>query len=150
MRAVAAAFLLVLALLSCTRGEDGVAPLSPATDAGATCPAFILDRHDGACVDSFGFAARTYRVACVEVPAVLVDVAVDARWGRRPVHAIAAVPSAQALAVVAEDERCGTFSLAVASDISTETRTAIVDEVERAAMLPPDLERSGPDGGLEG
>jgi hypothetical protein len=137
--------LLAFAMLTCTRSDDGVTPTSPATEATATCPTFVLDRHDGACVDTFGFDARTYRVACVEVPSVLLDVAVDARWGRRPVHAIVAVPSVQGLAVVADDEDgCGAFALAVASDVSAETQAAIVDEVERAAALPADLERPDP------
>ena len=138
--------LLALAMLSCTRSDDGITPTSPATEVATTCPTFVLDRHDGGCVDTFVFDARTYRVACVEVPSVLLDVAVDARWGRRPVHAIVAVPSVQGLAVVADDEEgCGAFALAVASDVSAETRAAIVDEVERAAELPADPERSDPE-----
>jgi hypothetical protein len=137
-RAISVALTLLAA--SCTGAATETGSPQPSSP-GANCPAFVLERHEGRCVDRFELAGYTYRVECVAVPELLIDVPLDARWGRRTVHAIAAVPFAHAAAVTAGDERCGTFALALRMDLSAETRAAIVDEVEDAASLPPDLEK---------
>lgn len=111
--------------------------VSPTLD----CPTFVLDRNDGRCLDTLELEGVTYRVMCVAVPPFMLDVAVPARWGGSAVRAIVAVPTAHAVAVTADDERCGTFALAVASGVGLETRDLIVDEIRAAAELPPDLEK---------
>ena len=133
---------IAIGLVACTGSpENPSGSPRPSSPAAADCPAFVLERHDGRCVDEFSVAGHPYRVRCVAVPEVLIDVPLDARWGRRTVHAIAAVPSAHAAAVTAGDERCGTYALALRTDLSIDTREAIVEEVEDAASLPPDLEK---------
>jgi hypothetical protein len=122
-------------------GTDPSDPGRPTSPAVAACPAFVLERHGGRCVDELQIAESSYRVRCIAVPEVLIDVPLDARWGRRTVHAVAAVPSAHAVAVTAGDERCGTYALALRTDLSAATQDAIIEEVEDAASLPPDLQK---------
>jgi hypothetical protein len=122
-------------------GTDPSDPERPTSPAGADCPAFVLERHGGRCVDALRVAESSYRVRCIAVPEVLIDVPLVARWGRRTVHAIAAVPSAHAVAVTAGDERCGTHALALRTDLSVGTQDAIIEEVEAAGSLPPALEK---------
>lgn len=135
--AVGLAVLSAVVAASCTRAEPA-ASAPPSVSAETECPSFVLERYDGRCVDELNLAANTYRVACVPVPDVLIDVRLDARWGRRPVRAIAAVPAVHAVAVTADGGRCGAYALALRTDLSDETRQAILREVERAASLPLD------------
>lgn len=130
-----------LAASSCT-GEPAPPPVGTSVSAPGSmsaCLAFVLDRNGGACVDTLELDGSTYRVRCVAVPEVLLDVAVPARWGRSAVRTIAAVPASQALAVTGTGDRCGSHPLALRTDLSEDTAAAIVEEVEQAASLPPDL-----------
>jgi hypothetical protein len=139
-RAIAGAIFCVVALSACTGEADESSTRTPATDVSTSpCPTFVLARNDGTCVDTFRFGSATYRVACIEVPELLLDVPVEARWGRGAVRAIAAVPTAHAVAVTADDATCGEFALAVRADLPGATVDAIAGEMERAASLPPDL-----------
>lgn len=142
MRRSSIGLTLVLALASACTGGGGPAETPHATSpsSDATCPAFVLDRNGGECVDTFDLSGEAYRVTCQEVPEMLLDVAVDARWGHGPVRAIAAVPSVQAVAVSADDDECGAFALAVRDDLPQDTKASIAHEVEAAASLPPDLD----------
>ncbi len=143
-RVLAIASVIGVLATSCT-ADDGppAATTSPATAATSSgCPQFVLDRNDGVCVDTFELGGATYRVACVAVPEVLLDVPLDARWGGGAVRAIAAVPVAHAAAVTADDDqRCGAFAVGLRKDLPGDVAEAIVDELERAASLPPDLEK---------
>ena len=131
----------VLVAVSCTTGEpSSTPPTSSSTPLGGTCPAFVLERNGGACVDTLHLDGSTYRVACVAVPEVLLDITLPVRWGRSPVRAITAVPVLHAVAVTGTGDGCGDHALALRTDLSGETASAIVEEVEAAASLPPDLE----------
>jgi hypothetical protein len=142
-RSVAISLVIGVVAAACTRDGGPSSPTSATSVASPTgCPAFVLDRNDGACADTFEFDGATYRVACVAVPDILLDVPLDARWGGGAVRAIAAVPAAHAAAVAADDEqRCGTFAVGFREDLPDAVAEAIVDELERAASLPPDLEK---------
>jgi hypothetical protein len=131
----------VLAASSCT-GEPAPPPVgTSAPGSTAACLPFVLDRNGGTCVDTLELDGSTYRVQCVAVPEVLLDVPVPARWGRSAVRTIAAVPATQALAVTGTGDRCGSHPLALRTDLSEDTAAAIIEEVERGASLPPDLEK---------
>lgn len=119
--------------------SNGAAPVNPSPGVSPSCPGFVLDRNDGKCVDRVELDGRTYVVGCTTVPDILIDVPLPARWGRAAVRAIAAVPSVWAVAVRAEDASCGAYTLAMRDDLSRATRDGIVEELERAADLPPDL-----------
>lgn len=131
----------------CTAPPSGDPTPSAGSSAGAVSPTlddcltFVLDRNHGRCVDTLELEGATYQVMCVAVPPFMLDAAVPARWGRSAVRAIAAVPTAHAVAVTADDEECGTFALAVGTGVELETRDLIVEEMQAAADLPPDLER---------
>ena len=114
------------------------APPASGPSSASSCPSFVLDRSGGECLDTFELGGELYRVACAPVPEILLDVPVGARWGRAAVRAVAAVPSAHAVA--ADDPECGDFALALRDDLPDEVAADIVHEVERAASLPPDLE----------
>ena len=136
--------LMVAAVVVASCTGDAPSPPSPAPSADpstAGCPSFVLERNGGACVDTFDLEGATYRVDCVPVPELLLDVTVPVRWGRAAVRAIAAVPAAHAVAVTGSGDACGTHALALRTDLPPETASAIVEEVERAASLPPDLEK---------
>jgi hypothetical protein len=128
----------------CTGGGEAADTPShsgPGSSSTNACPAFVLERHGGNCVDTFELGGHVYRVACAPVPEILLDVPLGARWGRAVVRAVAAVPPAHAVAVTANDGGCGDFALALRNDLPEEVAAAIVHEVERAASLPPDLEK---------
>lgn len=118
---------------------DGTTPGTPSAAVSPSCPDFVLDRNDGECIDRIELEGRTFVVGCTSVPEVLIDVPLPARWGRAAVRAIAAVPSEWAVAVRADDGSCGAYALAMRDDLSPGTRDGIVDELERAGDLPPDL-----------
>ena len=132
----------VVVAASCT--GDAPAPPSPAPSSvptAAGCPSFVLERNDGECLDTFDLDDATYRVACVAVPELLLDVTVPVRWGGAAVRAIAAVPATHAVAVTGSGDGCGAHALALRTGLPPELATAIVEEVERAGSLPPDLEK---------
>jgi hypothetical protein len=143
-RVLAVAAVIGVLATACTGDDEPpAAPTSAASVAtSSACPRFVLDRNDGVCADTFELAGATYRVACVSVPEVLLDVPLDARWGGGAVRAIAAVPAAHAAAVTADDEQgCGAFAVALRTDLPDDVAEAIADELERAASLPPDLQK---------
>jgi hypothetical protein len=142
-RVLAIAAVIGVLSTACTGDDEPPATTSTARAVSPSgCPAFVLDRNDGVCADTFELGGATYRVACVSVPEVLLDVPLDARWGGGVVRAIAAVPVAHAAAVAADDDRrCGAFAVGLREDLSGDVAEAIVDELERAASLPPDLEK---------
>lgn len=145
-RLVAAGVLATL-VAACVAADPGLRPSrsdestlgNPSPGVSPSCPGFVLDRNDGECADRVELDGRTYVLGCTTVPEILIDVPLPARWGGAAVRAIAAVPSAWAVAVRAEDESCGTYALAMRDDLSPGTRNGIVEELERAADLPPDL-----------
>jgi hypothetical protein len=149
IRARGIALAVTLLGAACTAGGEppsaATAPPSDATAKPNACPAFVLERNDGACVDSFDHDGATYQVRCVVVPDVLIDVPVAARWGRGAVRAIAAIPVVHAVAVTGIGDECGAYPLALRDGLSHETAEAIVAELERAATLPPDLEKDPPE-----
>jgi hypothetical protein len=143
-RAIAIAAVIGVLATACTGDDEPPAPTPSAATAATSsgCPQFVLDRNDGVCADTFELGGATYRLACVSVPEVLLDVPLDARWGGGAVRAIAAVPAAHAAAVTADDDqRCGALAVGLREDLSDDVADAIVDELERATSLPPDLEK---------
>jgi len=140
---VAAAVASVVSLAGCTSDRE---PSPPERDrarspSASPCPSFVLTRNDGECRDTFELDRETFRVTCVAVPEILLDVAVPSRWGGGAVRAIAAVPAAHGVAVPADDPTCGAYALALRADLPADVADAVVGEVERAAALPPDLEK---------